>query len=116
MEPIFHIADQAAWRAATATGHYAQSTRDQSLEEVGFIHCSYRHQLLGVATNFYADATEPLVLLTIEPELLDAPVVPEPPTEGAQPFPHVYGALNIGAVLSVTPFVKDQNGQFIFDE
>ncbi len=116
MEPIFHIADRAAWRAAAASGLYAQSTRDQTLEEVGFIHCSYRHQLLDVAKNFYADVTTPLVLLTIAPELLDAPLVPEPPTEGAQPFPHIYGALNIGAVLTATPFVKDENGQFIFNE
>jgi glutathione S-transferase len=116
MEPIFHIADAAAWDAAAASGLYAQSTRDQTLEEVGFIHCSYRHQLLDVAQNFYADVTTPLVLLTIEPDLLDAPLVPEAPAEGAQPFPHIYGALNTGAVLSADPFVKDDNGHWLFNE
>ncbi|MEY2398648.1 MAG: hypothetical protein QOJ00_1822 [Actinomycetota bacterium] len=116
MEPIFHIADKQAWEEAASSGFYAQSTRELTLEEVGFIHCSYRHQVIAVANKYYADVMDPLVLLTIEPDLLDPPLVPEPPAEGMQPFPHVYGALNIGAVLTATPFVRDENGQFIFNE
>jgi len=95
MEPIFHIADKATWEAAIPGGEYAQSTRDQSLVDVGFIHCSYRHQVDSVLENFYADVSTPLVLLTIEPALLDAPVKVE---DG---FPHIYGALNTGAVIEV---------------
>ncbi len=97
MEPIFHIADQTAWDEATASGIYAQSTRDQSLADVGFIHCSYRHQVRGVADAYYADVTTPLVLLTIDVKLLEAPLQIE---DG---FPHIYGALNTGAVIEVGP-------------
>ena len=97
MEPIFHIADQAAWDEATASGLYARSTRDQSLEDVGFIHCSYRHQVRGVAEAFYAGVTTPLVLLTIEPDLLDARLQVD---DG---FPHIYGPLNTNAVVEVGP-------------
>ena len=116
MEPIFHIADKSLWEAAELTGAYAQSTRDQTLADVGFIHCSYRHQVLEVANNFYAEVTAPLVLLTIEPELLDAPLVPEPPTEGMQPFPHIYGALNIGAVIDVSAFERGPDGYAFPDD
>ena len=45
--------------------------------------------------RYYADVTTPLVLLTIEPELLQAPLKIE---DG---FPHIYGALNTGAVIDV---------------
>ena len=97
MEPIFHIADASTWEAARAAGSYEQSTRDQTLAEVGFIHCSYHHQVDGVLTNFYADVTAPLVLLTIDPECVVAPLQVD---DG---FPHIYGPLNTDAVVAVEP-------------
>ncbi|MEY2467499.1 MAG: hypothetical protein QOF21_197 [Actinomycetota bacterium] len=97
MEMIFHIADQGAWEAALLAGEYARSTRDQSLEEVGFIHCSYRHQVDGVLADFYADVATPLVLLTIDPALLAASLQVD---DG---FPHIYGPLNVDAVVEVWP-------------
>jgi len=97
MEPIFHIADQATWNDAASSGFYTQSTRDQSLDEVGFIHCSYRHQVDGVLARYYADVATPLLKLTIDPALLDSPLQVD---DG---FPHIYGALNISAVIGVEP-------------
>ena len=38
---IFHVATAADWRAAETTGAYRLSTRDRTLEDEGFIHCSY---------------------------------------------------------------------------
>ena len=97
MEPIFHIAAQPTWEAAVAVGEYAQSTRDQTLDEVGFIHCSYRRQVDGVLANFYADVTEPLVLLTIDPDRVQRRIQVD---DG---FPHIYGPLNTDAVVEVAP-------------
>jgi uncharacterized protein (DUF952 family) len=98
MEPIFHIADAAEWDEAAKSGTYTRSTRGLGLEEVGFIHCSYEHQVQGVADFAYADVTTPLVLLTIDPETLDAPIQED---DG---FPHIYGPLNLNAVVAVEPF------------
>ena len=61
--PLWHLAHAADWEAAQAVGEYRISTRGRTLEEEGFIHCAYPHQLGLVARGFYADDPEPLVLL-----------------------------------------------------
>ena len=46
------------------------------------IHASRADQWEGVRAAFYADVTEPLVLLEIDTDLLDVPVVEEVPAPG----------------------------------
>jgi uncharacterized protein (DUF952 family) len=100
---IFHIATVADWEAAQASGAYTTSTRGVTLEQEGFIHASRADQWQAVRAAFYADVTEPLVLLEIDTDLLDAPVVDEPPAPGIdETFPHVYGAIAPAAVVEVT--------------
>jgi len=48
---IFHIAEPTLWEAAVLEGSYTGSTRGASLDEIGFIHCSFKHQVEAVA-NF----------------------------------------------------------------
>lgn len=99
---IFHIATQADWEAARASGAYTTSTRGVSLAEQGFIHASRDDQWEGVRAAFYADVTEPLVLLAVDTERLAVPVVEEPPAPGMdETFPHVYGAIPLAAVVGV---------------
>lgn len=97
-EPIFHIALPEDWAAAFTFGEYAMSTRAMSLDEVGFIHCSTRAQIEATANRFYADLHE-LALLTVDPLLVPANIIWEPPAPGADElFPHIYGPLPIAAV------------------
>lgn len=101
---LWHLALAADWRSALAEGTYRTSTRGRSLEQEGFIHCSFEHQLDGVARRFYADVTEPLVTLVIDSDLLDAEVRLEPgdPTDPtSELFPHVYGPIPVAAVVEV---------------
>ena len=101
---IFHIATLADWAAAQESGAYTTSTRGVTLEQQGYIHASRADQVAQVRAAFYADVTEPLVLLEIDPDLLDVPVVEEPPAPGvAETFPHVYGAIPPAAVVDVRP-------------
>ncbi|CAI9405018.1 DUF952 domain-containing protein [Nocardioides sp. T2.26MG-1] len=101
---IFHIATLADWIAARETGTYATSTRGRTLAEEGFIHASRADQWEGVRAAFYADVSEPLVLLEVDTGLLDVPVVEEEPAPGAGvTFPHVYGVIRPAAVVAVTP-------------
>jgi uncharacterized protein (DUF952 family) len=101
---IFHIATLADWTAARETGAYTTSSLGVTLEDEGFIHASRVDQWEGVRTRYYADVAEPLVLLEIDTDLLDVPVVEEPPAPGVtETFPHVYGALDPAAVVAVTP-------------
>lgn len=103
---LFHIATRADWEAARRAGRYTTSTYGVTLAEEGFIHASRADQWQGVRDRFYAGVSEPLVLLVIDAERLDVPVVEEAPPgagPGAETFPHLYGALDPAAVVQVLP-------------
>lgn len=101
---IHHIATKADWEAARRSGAYATSTRGVSLEQEGFLHAARPEQVREVFTRYYADAGEPLVLLTIDTDRLDRLGVPWREDQvGATTYPHVYGALPPSAVVSVQP-------------
>ena len=101
---IFHIATLADWEAAQESGAYTTSTRGVTLEQEGYIHASRADQWEGVRAAFYADGTEPLVLLEIDTDLLGVPVVEEVPAPGmTETFPHVYGAIAPAAVVAARP-------------
>lgn len=98
---IFHLATVADWERAQATGTYATSTRGVTLEQEGFIHGSREDQWRGVHERYYADLDEPLVLLEVDTDLLGVRVVEELAAPGAtETFPHIYGPITPGAVLS----------------
>lgn len=109
-DDLLHMALPDDWAAAKAAGEYRVSTRGHSLAEVGFIHCSYPHQVARVANFVYADLTE-LVLLQIDPERLEAEVRLEPAAENSsEMFPHIYGPLPVSAVVGETPWHRDADG------
>lgn len=101
---IWHLALATDWDQAVASGSYAVSTRGLTLEQVGFVHCSYAHQLAGVARLFYADESAPLTLLGIDPRRLAAAGIEvraepgDPARADSERFPHVYGAIPVSAV------------------
>jgi uncharacterized protein (DUF952 family) len=99
--PIFHLALARDWDAALATGEYAVSTRGRTLADEGFIHASWSHQWRGVRDRFYGDVTEPLVLLEIVPALLTVEVREEAVPGLEERFPHVYGPIDVHAVVKV---------------
>ena len=101
---IFHIATLADWESAQQSGSYTTSTLGRTLAEEGFIHASRTDQWEGVRERFYADVAQPLVLLEIDTDLLDVPVVEEVPAPGmTETFPHVYGPIRPDAVVGVVP-------------
>ena len=102
MARIFHIATVADWEAAQASGSYTTSTRGRTLAEEGFIHASRADQWTAVRERWYADVTEPLLLLVIDTDLLDVPVVEEE-VPGGETFPHLYGPLRPSAVVEALP-------------
>ena len=90
---IYHIARRADWERARADGQYTRSTVDKTLAEEGFIHASQAPQVAGTANRFYRD-------------------VP-----GADlPFPHIYGPLDVEAVVEARPFAAGPDGTFTFTE
>ncbi|GAA3780679.1 DUF952 domain-containing protein [Plantactinospora mayteni] len=108
---IFHIAEESDWAAAQVSGDYRVSTRGRSLAEEGFIHASRRGQVLGVAEAAYTDAG-PLLLLRIDPDLLSSPVRDDEVAPGIF-FPHIYGPINLDAVVAVAPLERTADGRFV---
>ena len=90
---IYHIVLPEIWEQVRSEPLY----RHESLAAEGFIHCSYEHQLDGVIGRYYAGHDE-LVVLTIDTDKLAARLVAEPST-GGEIYPHIYGPLNMSAVV-----------------
>ena len=116
---IFHITSRTNWEAAQQRGDY----RAESLETEGFIHCSTISQVLPVAENYYQGQSG-LILLSIEPALLSSDLKWEPPSGGSpppgvpegDPFPHIYGPINLDAVTKVLELKLDSQDKFILPE
>jgi len=98
---IYHVALASDWAAAQSEGAYAVSTLGRSLADEGFIHASRADQWAGVRARFYADVTEPLVLLVIDRARLAAQVLDEVVPDSDETFPHVYGPIEVAAVVEV---------------
>ena len=112
---IFHLTARQAWREAQQRGEY----RADSLESEGFIHCSTRTQILPVAEKFYK-GQEGLLVLEINPVLLKSELRWEPPSGGApspgvpegELFPHIYGPIQLDAILNVYDLESNPDGSY----
>ena len=103
---IYHIVSRADWEAALDSAEY----RGDSLETEGFIHCSTRLQVVDVANHWFP-GKHGLLLLTIDPGRLSSQVRYEDGGDGRL-FPHVYGPIEIRAVIAVEDFSPRPDGQF----
>jgi len=112
---IYHVTSRSAWSEARQSGEY----RAESLETEGFIHCSTEAQVLPVVEKFYM-GQRGLLLLTIDPALLSSDLKWEPPSGGSPPpgvaegdlFPHIYGPLNLDAVVKAVDLESNPDGHY----
>jgi uncharacterized protein (DUF952 family) len=103
---LLHITTRSALERAQTSGAYAPP----SLETEGFIHLSEPHQVVAVANARYAGVAD-LVLLCIDPARLGAPLRYEIGDPGSdERFPHLYGVLEVDAVVSVLEFAETTTG------
>jgi uncharacterized protein (DUF952 family) len=105
MSLILHITSRQQWDAAQAKGIY----HCDSLETEGFIHCSTPSQVVPVANAFFKGQPD-LVLLCIESDRLHSKLQYDP--VGDDQFPHLYGMLNLDAVIQVLDFPPNNDGKF----
>src|SRR5215469_4688955 len=111
MSELFHITERIAWLEAARTGEYRMSTREITLEDEGFIHCSLRQQLPAVAKLVYGDAADDdLVVLVIDGSRVSAPIRYEAAEPGGEQYPHIYGALPVSAVTHALEVRRDSAG------
>jgi len=113
---ILHLLSLESWVEAQALGQLVAP----SVATEGFAHCSTEHQMVDVANKYYSGATN-MVLLNIDPTKLTSKLKFEPPAhlDGSpalphEPlFPHIYGPINLDAVIEVIDFPCRSNGEFV---
>jgi glutathione S-transferase len=110
--PIYHLAVRDEWEARVPGEPYRRSTLGASLDEVGFIHCSFARQVQTIADLVYRDRDD-VVLLEIDPARLDVELRVEPGHDGVDAFPHLYGSLPAGAVVRVHSLGLDDSGRLV---
>jgi len=115
VHPIFHITQRQQWEVAQQQGVY----REASLETEGFIHCSTLTQISKVANLFFRGQTG-LVLLCIDGNRLHSELrydlVEDNLAKNGESFPHVYGPLNIEAIVQVLDFEPQPDGTFVLPQ
>lgn len=84
--------------------------RGDTLASEGFVHCSEPHQVVRTADRFFRGRAG-LVLLLIDEAKVGPEVKREASPEG-ELFPHVYGPLNLDAVVGVLDFPPRADGTF----
>ena len=104
---MYHITRTQDWQKAQAEGSY----QADSLLKEGFIHCSDQEQIIATANRYYRGAGG-LLLLKIDETRLQAGVRRENLEGGSILFPHIYGPLNLDAVVAVYPFIPGEDGLF----
>jgi uncharacterized protein (DUF952 family) len=104
---LYHIAPAKDIERAARSGRYAPP----SLETDGFVHCSYAQQVGTIAARLFRGHTN-LLLLEIDPNRLEVPVVAVRAADADDVFPHVYGPLPMSAVLAIRELRCRADGSF----
>ncbi|HEX2682580.1 MAG TPA: DUF952 domain-containing protein [Ferruginibacter sp.] len=99
---IYHVVKANEWqKALQAAGPGGQGFYEaDSLAREGFIHTSKREQVKGVLERYYKGQSG-LLLLHIDECKLTAPLKYELAPSVNEEFPHIYGRLNIDAVITI---------------
>jgi uncharacterized protein (DUF952 family) len=114
---ICHITTKGAWDAAQGSGSF----RSPEFDEIGFIHCSSPEQVVLVANSLFSGRSG-LVLLLVDEAKLRSPVRWEaahsatgrlPPVTQEGFFPHIYGPINLDAVVRTIELVPNEKGNFV---
>jgi len=96
MNLIYHITTEGEWEDAKRNGFYIAP----SLKTEGFIHCSEQQQVKGVLERYYSGKTA-LIKLVIDAKKLTSELKYELAPSVNENFPHVYGPINLDAVVNV---------------
>lgn len=102
---IIHLCPREEWLEAHQSGMF----QDKSLLQDRFIHCSQIEQILEVANRYYQGIPD-LILLWIDPDRVTSKIRWE--TAGRALFPHIYGPINLDAVITVTDLKPDTDGNY----
>ncbi len=106
MATIYKICSADLWREAEAEGVFRGAHIDH---HDGFIHFSTAQQVGETLRLHFADSEDDLVLVAVDEKHL-GPALRYEASRGGALFPHLYIALDLGAVLWVKPIKRDADG------
>ena len=104
---IYHITEKTQWIVAKASGLY----EPESLRTEGFIHCCAEDSFSQIE-NFYYKSRAGLVALEIDELKLKAELRWE--EFGDRKMPHVYGPIDMEAVVRMAELFPNSKGIFEF--
>ena len=94
---IYHVVNEPNWKKALELGYYEAP----SLATEGFIHASMREQVEAVIERYYKGQDD-LLVLHIDEGKLEAVHIFEMAPSVNEEFPHIYGRINLDAVVDIT--------------
>lgn len=107
---IYKILGRGELEEALGTGIFQGSAVDRA---DGFIHFSTSRQMQETAAKHFSGRTD-LVLLTLDTARLPQDRLKWEPSRGGQLFPHLYGPLDMAAVLRLDDLPLGPEGVHIF--
>lgn len=112
MKHIIITTTDELWAQAQTAGEYRQSTISEPLTKVGFIHATLPGQTMDMIQRHFPERDD-ILLLVVDASKVASVIKVEAPLSGrAGEYPHVYGPLNLDAVIDVVRLAKDQSGAF----
>jgi uncharacterized protein (DUF952 family) len=103
----YHLVAATYYRDCDAAAPYVP----EAFASDGFIHCTDGAQnVADVANRYYKDDRRMYIALVID----RARVAPEVRYEDPERiYPHIYGALNRDAIVSIVPMLREADGTFL---
>ena len=110
---IYHLAPAARWNSWPENEPYLPA----EFEREGFIHCTVGDELMiKVANQYQRQNPGDFVLLLIDTSKLQNPPSPikwEKSSVFSSLFPHIYGAIDRQAIVSVRTVQRAEDGTFL---
>ena len=103
----YHLAPVEVWERQKAAGSYVP----EAFQSDGFVHATNGlERLLWVANEFYTADERPYTVIVLDVSKLSSPMRYDDPEEQ---FPHIYGPLNVDAVVGQLSVERGENGSFV---
>ena len=107
MDKIYHITTNENWSLAVGKGLYDFC----ALKTEGFIHCSTFSQVVATANRFFKEADN-LIVLELKSDEIHSEIRFENLQVGDEKFPHIYGPVELGAVVGIYKLTKNDRNLF----
>lgn len=104
---IFHLVHKKKWKEQKLDGRY----HPQSLDSEGFIHCSSGNDIESVANRLFKGKRR-ILLIVINTSLIEPELKYEKDEDTGVVYPHIYGPLNLDAVIDKIELAPDEDGSF----